>query len=53
MFEMKFKEMCEHIKAGLIEEHGLSFLSLTKEKQSAMICEKYLEYVGKLKERQV
>lgn len=52
MFEMKFKEMHDAIVTLLIEEHGIGFLSLSKHKRCAMICDKYLEMMAELRERQ-
>lgn len=52
MFEMKFKEMHDAIEALLIKEHGVAFLALSKHKRCALICDKYLEMMAELRERQ-
>ena len=52
MTEMKFKELHDAIEAELIKEHGVAFLALSKHKRCAMICDKYLEIMKEMRERQ-
>ena len=52
MFDMNFKKMHDDIEALLIKEHGIGFLALSKHKRCAMICDKYLEIMQEMRERQ-
>ena len=52
MTDMKFKEMHDAIEALLIKEHGIAFINLSKHTRCALICDKYLEMMKEMRERQ-
>lgn len=52
MTDMKFKEMHDAIEALLIKEHGVAFINLSKHTRCALICDKYLEMMKEMRERQ-
>ena len=52
MTDMKFKEMHDAIEALLIKEHGIAFINLSKHTRCALICDKYLEMMKEMRERE-
>ncbi len=52
MTEMKFRELHDAIEALLIKEHGVAFINLSKHTRCALICDKYLEMIKEMRERQ-
>ena len=52
MTDMKFKEWTIMIEAELIKEMGIGYLSLSRHKRVALMCDKFAKIMEEMKERQ-